>query len=340
MDRRKFLLIAGTIVGILLIVTAIIYFIWQGTTQTKNQSSIVAISDFVDKIYSPQYVQNQNAIYYFNQGDLNKYSFSDKKTSLLYPEKIPYLKKAIFSPIGNYVILLVKEGGNFAYNSIDITTRQITTLPKNIFDAGWLTENKIVYSISDPSTKQYSLNTTDSKGGNIQKLTNLEFFDPVIVLSPDKNKIILYSEPGGYGENFLALYDITTSKLEKLNQKGLVGAVWSPDSQNIITNIFTENGFYTTTILNLTSQKTRNLDLNFELNKITWIDNDNLVGALAGENGFDEFHLISAKNGKSKLINIPKTEKSAINVDQIINYTSNSVLFTFNDFLYQLDVAK
>lgn len=340
MDRRKFLLIIGIIITILLVMGVIIYFVWQGTKQTKGKSSVAIISDLVDKVYSPQYVQNQNEIAYYNQGLINKYSLSDKKITNLFPDKIAYIQKIKLSPNGNRGLVLVKERNDYFYKSIDFETREVTELSENIIDADWLNNDKIIYTYSDDLGSINNLNTANAKGVNIQKLTDLSFSNGIISLSPDKNKIIVYPEPEGYGENFLTIYDIATAKLEKFSQKGLVGAIWAPDNQNIITNIFTEDGFYTTTIFNITSQKTKNLDLNFELNKIVWLDNDNLVGALINKNGFDDFHLISAKNGKSKLINIPETEKSAINVGQIINYNSMSVLFTFNDFLYELDIKK
>lgn len=342
MDRKKFFLIVGIIIVILLIIAGIAYLIYSKTTQTSGKSTISLVENLDEKVFSPSYLQSQNAVYYFNQGILAKFSFNDKKTTILYPDKTPYLQKTKFNPDGSRALILVREGENYIYRSIDFNSNEVIPLVKNIADADWLSNEQIIYSYSNAENGEYYLNTADFKGSNAKKIADLGFSDALVIPSPDQSKIIIYPEPEGYGDNFLTMYNFTTQKFTKFETKGLVGAVWSPDGQKIISDIYNEQGEITSTvILNVSDQKTKNIDLQYQISKITWLDNENIVALKnEGENISDQFYLVSAKNGKSKKINIEKSTNLFLDVQYLTAQNDKTILFTTNDFLYQLDLIK
>lgn len=340
MDRRKFLLIIGIIVGIIAIIFSVIYFGWKKSTQTSQTSTLASISTLADKTYSPQYITSQNALAYFNQGYISKYSFSESTIAELFPDKITYLQNIELNPAGNRCIALVKSGENYIFEILDFQTKQITGLSENVSSPKWLNDEQLIYFYSDDKNNTYSLNISDPVGNNEQKLTDFDFSNGIIVLSPDKTKVIIYPEPEGYGENFIVLYDLVNQKLIEFETKGLVGAVWSPDSQKIITNLYNEDGTITSTfIMDINTQKTKKLDLQYLIEKIVWLDNDNLVAVKnEGENTTDVFYLVSAKNGKSKKITLDKSSNFFLEVGYLAMKDSQTVLFTNNDFLYQLTI--
>lgn len=340
MDRKKFILIAGIIIVILLIISGIVYLIYSKTAQTSGRSTISLVENLDEKAFSPQYITSEESIYYYNQGLLSNYSFLENKISRLNQDKIVYLQKAKFSPDGKRALILVKEGENYYFKSIDFNTQKIIPLSKYIFDASWLSDGKIVYSYSNLDNNEYHLDTADYEGNDVKKLTDLNFATGLIFPSHDKNKIIIYPEPEGYGENFLVMYDFTTQKFTKFEAKGLVGVVWSPDNQRIISNIYNEQGEITSTvILNVSNQKTTDLDMQYQIDKITWLDNDNIVALKTLDTGGDQFRLASAKNGKSKEIKIDKATNFFLDVQYIAAQDNKTILFTSNDFLYVLNLV-
>lgn len=340
MDRKKILFIGGIIAIIITIIAVIIYFAQNKINKTSGESSITLAQSIDEKVFAPQYISSQQAVYYYNQGLLSRYSFPDNKITRLYPDAISYLQKVKINPDGTKALILIKESDGFVYENIDFNTKNITPLSKNIVDVDWLSKDKIIYTYSDLDTNQNSLNIADYKGENIQKLTDLDFSNPMVSLSPDKTKIMLYPEPEGYGENFMDLYNLTTSKLNRLSTKGIVGAIWSPDSQKIVTNIYKNESEFTTAIMNIETQEMQKFDFSTAINKITWLDNENIVAAETISNKSDQFQLVSAKNGKSKEMRLNKSSDFFLDVQYIIAENSQAILFTNNDFLYKLEVKK
>src|SRR3972149_5919087 len=100
MDRKKFILIAGIIIVILLIISGIVYLLYSKTAQTSGRSTISLVENLDEKVFSPQYITSEESIYYYNQGLLSNYSFLENKISRLNQDKIVYLQKAKFSPDG------------------------------------------------------------------------------------------------------------------------------------------------------------------------------------------------------------------------------------------------
>lgn len=342
--NKKFLIAIAA-----LIILVIIYVIFRSNTMeqtpvvsidTQTPKEITPAVTIDEKIFFPELISSHNAIFYLgDQGIIfKKYSLDTKQIEKIYPDEVLDIYNVDYSQEGQKAIIKTLVDGKLSFKLIDFNIKSLTNLDENIFDAKWLDHNNLIYSISDAENNKSTIYKVAIGDQNKEKLTEIDTGSVFLQISPDMNWVLIYSEPEGYGENEIYLFNIPNKKLSKLSDKSIVGSKFSPDSKQFITNKYNNNGAITDLLIFDSSHLDKeNIQLKADINQTVWISNNQLVAAVNDSNG-DQFYLLTSKGRISKLtINSQDQSIYPINARNLmITSDSKSLYFTSNDYLYVL----
>lgn len=346
MIDKKLIILASA--GIIIVIISFLishFFTGKDQNQTtpspsSNLDTTQAITPIEETIFFPNFISSQDSIYYLgNQGiKLKKYSLQDQKTEILYDDDIYFVQNMKISPDGQKALILIKDNEDYIFKILDIQQKNLIDFQKNAFDAEWLNNNQIVFSNTNDDKSELAI--TSNYGQDSQKLIDLPFSLPIISLSPDTKKAIVYPEPEGFGQNPLYLFSFDTNKLEQLSEEyNLVGARWSPDSKNIISPELDQNGDSASLVItNLENSKQQTVALKTDLDKIIWTDNDNIFAAVPKDSQNDQLYLINAKTGSSTSLQYSFSNpynSSALDIHNLM-LNNKTLYFTSDDILYSL----
>lgn len=345
MEKNKKLIILG-IVLIILLVLGLILMIFFGNRriQTRQGHPVMTALGVKEKIFSPQYIQSQNSIYYLgDQGvKFKKFSLDNNTISDLYPKEIYYIQRVQISPDGTKALVLVEDTtDHYLFEVIDFHKQLINKLDSKISDAQWF-NNYLIYSYETET--QTILERSDPDGKNRQTLASLDVIATVLSISPDQTKIILYPEPEGYGNNVLYLYSFNDKKLSKLSDQSFVGAVWQPGGTKILTNLYDSQGqIQSLYSINTQDQKSRQYKIKTDLNKIIWLNSDQILVIIEKTGKVDQLYVVNTSNGKT--IELANSTDSVINptagIENLMSIDSGKIIyFTIDDYLYFLEIGE
>ena len=318
----------------------------QSPEETINPKTIPVITvqsiKVIDeKIFFPSLSKEQKAIFYFGDKGIKskKYSLEDQKISEVYPENIYSLVNTKYSPNFKKVLLPTQKGDKFYYQVFDLEQKKFAILPEKIFDVEWLGDDKIIYSYNDGEKNSLKVSSWDGK--DWQKLSDLDIFDPLLTISPDNKKIIIYPQPAGFGKNPLYLYGLATKEIEKISgNEALVGASWSPNNQTIITSQVDNYGNpITLKTIDIHSKTKKDIPLKTGIDKVIWLSDNSLFAAEPQKNTSDILYQIEIDFDKTTQLKYASPQNIKIDAQNLMLTQDNKTLyFTSNNLLYKLAI--
>lgn len=346
MKKINIYLIFGAVALISLIIFVLFSFgIIKTTPSTKTTFSKI---DVGEKIFFPQLSQDGSFLYYFgNQGvKLKKFNISTKKTEILYPDDILYTYEILWSPDKNKLIL--KNSQPYASTStqlLDLKTKKITDLNKNIQSVIWSNDNQnIYYQLQDQEKNLNYLATAKYDGTGEQKIIDLDLPDYEFAWLDNFQKLGFWRPPTDVSGVKLKQIDIRTKSVSEIfNDNRLNKVVSSPDGKYFVYGHFYEND----SIFKLSYAKddsTNNRDLSYQtpIEKIAWSPDSSffVVAVKEKETENDKFYKVEVKNNKiTNLSYSTDKNQDMITAENLALSSDNKTLyFTSNDLLYSLQL--
>ncbi|MCL5407180.1 MAG: hypothetical protein M1429_01655 [Patescibacteria group bacterium] len=346
MKKINVYLIFGAVAFIGLIIFVLFSFgVIKITPSAKTVFSRINVGE---KIFFPQLSQDGSSLYYFgNQGvKLKKFNISTKKTEILYPDDILYTYDVIWSPDKNKLILKNSQPyTNTSTQLLDLKTKKITDLDKNIQSVIWSNNSQnIYYQFQDQEKNLNYLASAKFDGSSEQKIIDLDLPDYSFTWLDNFQKLGFWRPPTDVSGVKLKYLDIQMKTVSDIfNDDRLNKVISSPNGQYFVYGRFYQND----NIFRLSYAKfdgTNNKDLNYQtsVEKTAWSpDNSFFVLAVKEkETENDKFYKIDIKNGKvTNLSYSNEKNQDMIAAENLMLSSDNKTLyFTSNDLLYSLQL--
>ncbi len=338
-QRLFFLVLAIVVIGVIALIVYVLVKPY-GVTSKQKLGDIQLTENIKEKIFFPILIKDKGIIAYVGDEGLKikKYVLSEKKIQDVSPGDVTSVQNVKFSPDGNKAVVASQDFNKSIYKILDFDKKTSFVLA-DAYDVSWLDNTNVAYStIKDDKPSFGKVDVSSQKG---QFLANLPFSNPKIEASPDGQNVIIYPEPEGYGANSLYLFNLKNNNLKKIDAKyNLVGALWSPDSQKIISVNTDSNGnTLFLVVIDINTNKTNEIPLITTLDKVTWRDNDNLLVAVPTQKD-DVLYLSNLSKSKNTKLTTKFGDVYHSGYLKFENMMVNSqtLYFTADDYLYQLEL--
>ena len=290
--KKKFLTYAVFAAGALVLILIFIFSQFQtskdkptAAPKAKNSKSIVldkVLNEMIDYPFLLPSGSDYNFLITRNSG-LYRYSITNKFISELDSLKPLGIYNIAYSYDGSNAIVQTNyPAGTYKNYLVDFNNNKNNELSSKMRDVVWTKEGKIIYYYFDEDQKINSLNVANPDGSNWQKIADLDLYNISIQLSPDGAKAILNSPPEGYGELYVYLLDLNTKKITQLTNTGYdMNAKWSLDGKKIVYQVLDSQTFKPAIWqINSDGSNARNLSIQAFANKVSWINDNNILVAM------------------------------------------------------------
>lgn len=303
-----------------------------------------------------------NFIYYLSDGETTFYKASlDGKTKQQISDVlIAQIKQVIWSPDKSSVILKIENNRYFLgknnspflsqeddnltltiwyYNLADKSFKKLDSKIRSI--AYSTSENKIAYLKEDAEGSLNKVYTSDPNGASEQRITTLPEQIQNNIVFLDKENVLTFAAPEGYGRNFIYLTSLTAKSTQKINDDGFTfGANPSPKGDLILAQTVKKDPevFYKDflSVINTQSKALTVLDIQSSPALAAWAPDGNTIYAF--ETG--KLWVIDAYDFSKKVLDLPgEFSNLKIDADSVIVSSDNSaILFTSNSKLYSIQI--
>lgn len=353
------------IVAAFLLVVALVlfYFLWwqKKPAPLIEEKTINKLSE--ERVSGVKVLSDKIRFLNLDSSTLKELDLKTKQSSEI--SKIPLflVQNMIWSPDGNKVILKVnnntallsQQGYLLDKNapdntlttwSFDLQTQELIELPREIGGIDWFDNQKIIYyyskALSNPETAagttNSSLNEANYRGENYKKIIDLEenkFFNSEVRLSPDKNRVILFPEVEGTGNNNIYICDLKNTSISKITENQLTAAAsWSTKGDNIFLYQITETqDKFDLWYANKEGVEKKNLQIKAAYPLIITSSDDKYIYATSDYKDNQVIYQINAGSLEKKIIVDSTQEKDLNNITEI-GLLPNGLYVVSNDNLF------
>ncbi len=277
------------------------------------------------------YISNEGRIgyivYHINTDDISE-------PSAITPEVFGDVENMIWNPSKRLSILKKKNKhtGIYDFGRYDLLNQEEQDWGEGIGGIAYNGDGEKVVYYYTPDTGEKTLIRAKKDNSNIERLIDLREYnliDPIVKWSKNDKNVLLIT-------NQIYVFDMYYKTIKKLeNIDSVTNADFTPDSNQII---FEQKGQLKLCDLNGENQK--ELSINTQLTKTTWIDNNTLFYAQRMENqATDSFFQIDINNIDKKEFDYNKSH--IINAfNPIISLDLTRVFFENNGYMYLLDLVN
>lgn len=280
----------------------------QDQTPPPSNSSVVVNKLTDSEGLSPAiFVQGYGLAYLNSEGQLYQASLQEAEgkiqvsdlQELVIPQKLD-VKKVLWPDAGNNFIVQRMESGQERF-SIYISDRgEFVDMPSKVTYMNWMPGGQEILYVWFDGGKS-TLNIANADGSNWKKLVDFWEPDNYISVSPDGRRIAFYQSQNQNEPNKLNVVTIDGKVFKSVVKEGHnYGAMWSPDSKNILYLRRTIGGVKTLWVVNSNTGEARDLGVELaSLDKVVWSQDSRSIyagGSVGG--GSEQLHKIDAQSGQ------------------------------------------
>lgn len=290
------------------------------TKLTKNQISFL---NFGDDSQSFMYLSNSGKTFY----KITKLDQTEPEITPITPDVFSNITNVVFSPDRQLFIYKINTA-TYLYDlkRYDLVHQEIHPWGEGIGSVVWSPDGKNIYYYFAPKNGETTLIKANLDNTSTERVYNFKdsaIRDPRLRISPDGKQIIVLTDKiypfDTYTKNLRDLPDITQ----------VANADFSPDSQKIIYEI--NGGLFLT---DFEGKNKQDLNIKTTLNKIDWLDNNNLIYAQSDSpDKFFSYNLTTQKTTQyaySTNENISATNLTISKDKKGLFFESNGALYFIN----------
>lgn len=303
-----------------------------------------------------------NFIYYLSDGGTTFYKVSlDGKTKQqLSDTLVAQIKQVIWSADKSSAILKIENNKYFlgknnspflsqADDNLAITNWYYNFEQKNFKKLSSKIEpisyspagDKITYTKKGEEGDLNKLYTANPDGSNEQFITTLPEIIQDNISFLDKDNVLTFATPHGYGRNFIYVTNLTTKQTQKLTEDGFTfGANPSPKGNAVLAQTVKEDPevFYKNflSVINIQSKQLTVLEIQTSPDLAAWSSDGNTIYAF--ETG--KLWAVDSASLSKNSLNLP-TEFSNLKVDGgsvLVSSDNSTIFFTSDSRLYSLQI--
>ena len=140
------------------------------------------------------------------------------------------------------------------------------------------------------------------------------------------------------------VFDVYTKTLNQItNGGGITEAKFTPDNKNIIFNKTDENQKITLNLIDLDGKNIRELSIKTTLDKITWLDEKNLIAALpdlADSNASDKLVKLNVDTFEENEYKYGSSAGKISILSPVLLESKKRIFFLNNNSIYELDLVS
>lgn len=371
LTKNKKIIIIISVILIIIGVVILIYFLWLKKQPEVFEEKIVQkLTE--EKVQGVKFIAEENKLRFLSlkSNTFKELNFEDNKLSEL--SKIPmYLvQNIIWSPDGKKAILKVEnnqsllsqEGylldknapdGTITTWSFNLISGDLIELSRGIVGIDWLNENKIIYYYSkiaidsdiEPEQAGTALVEANFDGSNYQKIMDLDvskFYNPKLVLAPDKNQAILSPEAEGVGKNYIYIVDLKSKTIKNITEGELtVLGSWSSNGKNIFLyqadTKTPDSQLYDLWYANDKGVDKKKLGVTAAYPLAITDSEDKYIYIASVNDNNQVIYQINSGSLEKKIITDSAKEKDLINITEI-GLLQNNIFVVANDYLYLIKI--
>ncbi len=290
---------------------------------TKLTKDKISFFNLGDDQQSFLYLSNNGKTFY----KIAKLDQTEPEITAITPDVFSNINNVLFSP-NRQLFIYKKDSATYLYDlkRYDLVHQEVHPWGEGIGSLAWSPDGNNVYYYFAPVSGETTLikaNLDNTKLERVYNFKDTSVRNPQLNISADGNKIIVLTDK-------IYLFDTYTKNLQELpNITQVASANFSPDSQKIIYEI--SGSLFS---VDLKGENKQDLNIKTSLNKIGWIDNNNLIYA-QGESPdkFFSYNLTTKQTKQyaySTADNISATNLNISKDKKRLFFESNGALYFIN----------
>lgn len=307
-------------------------------------------------------VIKDNFIYYLSDGGTTFYkaSLDGRSKQALSENLIAQIKEVVWSPDRSSAILKIENNKYFlgknnspflsqndpnlaiTYWYYNFADKNIQKLDSKIGPVAYSPSgDRIAYIKPDQGGNLNKLYISNPNGTNEQSVAILPELIQNNLIFLDKNNILTFATPEGYGRNFIYSTNLTTKTTQKTTDDGFTfGAIPSPKGNLFLAQTVKPDPeiFYKKflSVVNIQNKTTNTLEIPTDLSLAAWSLDGNTFYAFTS----NKLWVVDANNLSRSILNLP-AEFSNLKIDgssTMISPDNSTIFFTSNNKLYSFQL--